>query len=121
MVIQKVNIAACLAQITEAWDPHIIGELNGQHVKAARLDGEFVFHRHDEEDEMFLVIKGSLKMAFEDSIAIVNPGEFIIVPKGVMHKPIAEQPVQILLFEPASTLNTGNLENAFTKKALKRL
>jgi mannose-6-phosphate isomerase-like protein (cupin superfamily) len=117
----KVNIADRLAKISQPWDPHIIGELNGQYVKAAKLDGEFVFHRHEEEDELFLVIKGTLKMAFEDRTETIYPGEFIIVPKGVLHKPIAEEPVEVILFEPMTTLNTGNLENDFTKKDLKRI
>ena len=121
MDIKKVNIDEALSKIANPWDPHIIGDLNGQHVKAAKLKGEFVFHHHDDEDELFLVIKGILKMAFEDKTIIVNPGEFVIVPRGVSHKPIAEEEVEILLFEPASTLNTGNLENDFTKKTLKTL
>jgi len=121
MKIKKVNIQDALSSFSDHWNPHIIGELNGQQVKAAKLKGEFVFHHHDNEDEMFMVIAGNLKMALEDEIINIKPGEFIIIPKGVSHKPIADEEVSLLLFEPASTLNTGNITNEFTKKKLKRL
>ena len=116
--MQKVNIANKLAQFADHWNPRIIGELNGQHVKAVKLKGEFVWHHHDHEDELFLVIKGKLKMAFRERTEEINEGEFIIVPRGVEHKPVADQEVEILLFEPASTLNTGNIENERTRKNL---
>jgi mannose-6-phosphate isomerase-like protein (cupin superfamily) len=119
--MDKVNISEKLSQINDYYNPRIIGELNGQDVKAVKLMGEFVWHHHDNEDELFLVIKGKLKMEFRDKIVEVMPGEFIIVPKGVEHKPVAEDEVHILLFEPASTLNTGNVENERTRKVLEKI
>ncbi len=119
--MEKVNIAEKLAKFTDHWNPRIIGELNGQQVKAAKLKGEFIFHHHDHEDELFLVIKGTLKMEFRDRTEIIKPGEFIIVPRGVEHKPVADEEVELLLFEPASTLNTGNVENERTKKHLEKI
>ena len=119
--MEKVNIAEKLSLFSDHWNPRIIGELNGQHVKAVKLQGEFVWHHHDHEDELFLVIKGKLKMEFRDKTVEINPGEFIIVPKKIEHKPVADEEVQILLFEPASTLNTGNVENERTRKHLEKL
>jgi mannose-6-phosphate isomerase-like protein (cupin superfamily) len=119
--MKTINIAEKLGLFSDYWNPRIIGELNGQQVKAVKLSGEFHFHHHDHEDEMFLVIKGILKMEFRDKTEIIKPGEFIIVPKGVEHKPVAEQEVELLLFEPASTLNTGNVENERTRKNLQRI
>ena len=121
MNMQKVNIEEKLSLFTDHWHPHIIGELNGQHVKATKLKGEFVWHHHDNEDEMFLVIRGKLKMEFRDKTVEINEGEFIIVPHGVEHKPVADEEVHILLFEPASTLNTGNIENERTRIELKKI
>lgn len=114
--MEKVNITEKLSTFTDCWHPRIVGELNGQHVKVVKLQGEFVWHQHDQEDELFLVIKGILKMEFRDKTVTVNPGEFIIVPRGVGHKPFADEETHIVLFEPASTLNTGNVENERTKK-----
>jgi len=119
--MQKVNIQEKLATFSDYWNPRIVGELNGQHVKAVKLKGEFVWHHHDHEDELFLVIKGKLKMEFREKTVEVNPGEFIIVPRGVEHKPVADEEVELLLFEPASTLNTGNVENERTRKALEKI
>ena len=119
--MDKVNISEKLSHFNDHYNPRIIGELNGQYVKAVKLMGEFVWHHHDNEDELFLVIKGKLKMEFRDKIVEVMPGEFIIVPKGVEHKPVAEDEVHILLFEPASTLNTGNVENERTRKVLEKI
>ena len=119
--MKKVNIEEKLGTFSDHWNPRIIGELNGQFVKAVKLKGEFVWHHHDNEDELFLVIKGTLKMEFRDRIEEVNEGEFIIVPRGVEHKPVANEEVSILLFEPASTLNTGNVENEKTRKTLERI
>ena len=119
--MEKINIAEKLSRFTDHWNPRIIGELNGQQVKAAKLKGEFFFHHHENEDEMFLVVKGTLKMEFRDKTEIIKPGEFIIVPKGVEHKPVADEEVELLLFEPASTLNTGNVENEQTKKHLQKI
>lgn len=119
--MEKVNINQKLNLFNDHWNPRIIGELNGQEVKAAKLKGEFLFHQHEHEDELFLIIKGTLKMEFRDRTEIINEGEFIIVPKGVEHKPIAEEEVHLLLFEPATTLNTGNIENERTKKHLEKI
>jgi mannose-6-phosphate isomerase-like protein (cupin superfamily) len=119
--MEKVNIAEKLSRFSDHWNPRIIGELNGQQVKAAKLKGEFFFHQHEQEDEMFLIVKGTLKMEFRDRTEILKPGEFIIVPKGVEHKPVADEEVELLLFEPASTLNTGNIENERTKKHLEKI
>lgn len=119
--MEKVNIAEKLSQFTDHWNARIIGELNGQLVKAVKLKGEFIWHHHDNEDELFLVISGTLKMKFRDRTEIIKPGEFIIVPHGVEHKPVADEEVEILLFEPASTLNTGNVENERTKKHLDKI
>ena len=121
MEIRKVNLQEIFSKFSDYWNPRIIGELNGQQVKAAKLKGEFVFHHHDDEDEMFLVIEGNLKIAFEDKSVDVNPGEFIIIPKGVEHKPIAEEEVHLLLFEPTSTLHTGNVRHELTKDKLEKL
>ena len=119
--MEKINIAEKLNQFKDHWNPRIIGELNGQHVKAVKLKGEFIWHHHDHEDELFLVVKGILKMQFRDRTETIKPGEFIIVPHGVEHKPVADEEVEILLFEPASTLNTGNIENERTKKHLEKI
>lgn len=119
--MEKINITEKLSHFTDHWNPRIIGELNGHQIKAAKLKGEFFFHHHEHEDELFLVIKGTLKMEFRDKTILIHPGEFLIVPRGVDHKPIAEEEVELLLFEPASTLNTGNIENERTKKDLQRI
>jgi len=119
--MKKVSIEEKLGTFSDHWNPRIIGELNGQYVKAVKLKGEFVWHHHDNEDELFLVIKGTLKMEFRDRIEEVKEGEFIIVPRRVEHKPVANEEVHILLFEPASTLNTGNVENEKTRKTLERI
>ena len=121
MKTKVINISEKLAQFSDHWNPRVIGELNGQQVKAAKLHGAFDFHHHDNEDEMFLVIKGTLIMEFKDYSKTINPGEFIIVPRGVSHKPVAEEEVEILLFEPASTLNTGNIVNDRTVQNLEHL
>lgn len=119
--MQKVNISEKLALFSDHWNPRVIGELNGQQVKAAKLKGEFHFHHHDHEDELFLIIKGTLKMEFRDKTVTIHAGEFLIVPRGVEHKPVADEEVELLLFEPASTLNTGNIENERTRKNLEHI
>jgi mannose-6-phosphate isomerase-like protein (cupin superfamily) len=111
---QAVNLAQKFSLFVDHWQPHVVGELNGQHVKLVKLLGEFVWHHHDHEDELFLVLHGRLRMEFADGHRDIGPGEFIIVPRGVEHRPVAEQEVHILLFEPASTLNTGNVRNERT-------
>jgi mannose-6-phosphate isomerase-like protein (cupin superfamily) len=119
--MEKVNIREKLNLFSDHWNPRIVAELNGQYVKAVKLKGEFVWHHHDAEDELFLVVKGKLKMEFRDKTVEVNEGEFIVVPRMVEHRPVAEQEVEILLFEPATTLNTGNVENERTKKHLEKI
>lgn len=119
--MEKINLEQKLSLFSDHWNPRIVGELNGQHVKLAKLKGEFVWHHHDHEDELFFVLKGKLRMEFRDKSVEVKPGEMIIVPRGVQHKPVAEEEVHIMLFEPASTLNTGNIENERTRKELERL
>ena len=119
--MKKINISQKLAQFKDHWNPRIIGELNQQHVKIAKLKGEFIWHKHDDEDEMFLVLKGTLKIEFRDRTETIQENEIIIVPKGVEHKPIAEQEVSIMLFEPATTINTGDLDNERTRKNLEYL
>ncbi len=114
--MDKVNIQEKLNLINDYWNPRIVGELNGQQVKLVKFKGPFIWHKHDNEDEMFFVIKGSFTMEFRNKKTEINEGEFIIVPKGVEHKPAAENEVHVLLFEPASTLNTGNVENEMTIK-----
>ena len=116
-----INIAEKFDSFTEHWNPKIIAEFNGQHIRIAKLKGEFVWHSHENEDEMFLVIKGTLIIGFRDGDKVLNEGEFLVVPKGVEHKPFAEEEVSIMLFEPASVLNTGNIDNEFTVKNLDRI
>jgi mannose-6-phosphate isomerase-like protein (cupin superfamily) len=119
--MEKVNLAEKLAQLTERWSPRIVGELNGQHVKLAKLEGEFVWHHHAEEDELFLVLAGHLDIELEGRTIGLDPGELFIVPRGVPHRPVAAGEVHVLLFEPASTRNTGNVRNALTVEAPARL
>lgn len=119
--MEKVNLEQKLSLFSDHWSPKIVGELNGQHVKLAKLKGEFVWHKHDHEDELFFVIKGSFKMEYRDRTVVVNENEFLIVPKGVEHRPVADEEVSIMLFEPASTLNTGDAESELTKHNLDRI
>lgn len=119
--MDKVNVAQKLSLFSEHWSPKVVGELNGQQVKLVKLQGEFVWHKHDEEDELFYVIKGVLTMEFRDKTVVINEGEFIIVPRGTEHRPVAAEEVAIMLFEPASTLNTGNVEDDLTKYELERI
>ena len=120
-LIPKVNIREKLALFHDPWSPRIVGELNGQHVKLVKFQGEFVWHKHDNEDELFLVIKGRFRMEFRDRYVWLEEGEFLIVPRGVEHRPVAEDEVYVLLFEPATTLNTGNVVNELTIQELERL
>lgn len=120
--MEKVNIAEKFTGISDYWNPRIAGELNGQMVKLVKFKGPFTWHHHDHEDELFLVVKGSFDMEFRDKTVTLREGEFIIVPRGVEHRPNAREEVEVLLFEPASTLNTGNSEeSALTKKNLERI
>lgn len=119
--MDKVNLSEKFRQISEFWSPRIIGELNGQQVKISKIQGEFIWHHHDAEDELFLVIHGRLDMHLRDRIVSIGEGEFFIVPRGVEHKPVAEAETHILLFEPAGTLNTGNVRNERTRESPERL
>lgn len=118
---EKVNLAEKFSHIREYWKPYIAGELNGQMVKLDKLKGEFVWHHHENEDEMFLVVKGQFRIEFRDKVVKLKEGEFIVVPRGVEHKPVADEECWILLFEPASTLNTGNVVNERTVQELQRV
>jgi mannose-6-phosphate isomerase-like protein (cupin superfamily) len=117
----RVNIAEKLSLFDEQWSPKIVGELNGQHVKLVKLSGEFVWHHHDDEDEMFLVVDGRFRMEFRDREVWIEEGEFIVVPRGVEHRPVAEEEASVMLFEPASTLNTGNVTGSMTVAKLERI
>ena len=119
--MKTVNIAQKFSQFDEHWSPKILGEINESYVKAVRFQGEFVWHHHDNEDEMFLVVEGRMRMKFRDHEEVVSPGEFIIVPRGVEHLPVADEEAQVLLFEPKSTLNTGNVTNERTLPQLERI
>lgn len=119
--MDKVNVHDKLSLISGYWDPKIVGELNGQYVKLVKFKGEFVWHKHDNEDEMFYVLKGNFKMELRDKTIVINENEFIIIPKGVEHKPVADEEVSVMLFEPATTLNTGNVLNELTKNKLERI
>ena len=121
MNLESINIQDKLSQFSDHWNPRIVGELNGQHVKIAKIKGEFIWHKHDNEDEMFLVLSGTLKIEFRDKTVEIKENEFIVVPRGVEHRPIAEQEVSIMLFEPISTVNTGALENKLTKTNLEKI
>jgi mannose-6-phosphate isomerase-like protein (cupin superfamily) len=107
--MEKVDLREKLALIDERWSPRIVGELNGQHVKLAKLEGEFVWHRHAEEDELFLVLEGRLAIHLRDRVVELEPGQLFVVPRGVEHKPVADGEVHVLLFEPVSTRNTGDV------------
>ena len=107
MTVKKINLADKLASFSESWSPKIIAELNGQHVKVAKLEGAFVWHAHENEDELFMVIRGTLDLEFRDHTVTFGPGELVVVPRGVEHRPVAREVVEVLLFEPATTVNTG--------------
>jgi mannose-6-phosphate isomerase-like protein (cupin superfamily) len=119
--MEKINLAKKLSTFGDYSNPRIVGELNGQQVKLVKFKGEFVWHHHEKEDELFSVVKGCFVMHLRNKIITVNAGEFIIMPKGVEHKPVANEEVEIMLFEPATTLNTGNIENELTKKNLRHI
>jgi mannose-6-phosphate isomerase-like protein (cupin superfamily) len=119
--MEKVSLAEKLGQFTERWSPRVVGELNGQHVKVAKLEGEFVWHYHENEDELFLVLRGHLDIHLQGRVVGLDPGEFVIVPRGVEHKPVASGEVHVLLLEPASTLNTGNVRNERTVESPARI
>jgi mannose-6-phosphate isomerase-like protein (cupin superfamily) len=110
--MQKVNVDEKLALFSDHWRPKIVGELNGQHVKLVKFKGPFVWHLHENEDEMFLVVHGRFRIEFRDRNVELGEGEFLIVPRGVEHRPVADEEVSVMLFEPATTLNTGNVHDA---------
>jgi mannose-6-phosphate isomerase-like protein (cupin superfamily) len=112
--MEKVNIEEKLSHFHDHWNPRIVGDLNGQHVKLVKFQGEFIWHHHENEDELFLVIKGRFRMDFRDHPLWLEEGEFLIVPRGVEHRPVAPDEVHVLLFEPVSTLNTGNVSDKLT-------
>jgi mannose-6-phosphate isomerase-like protein (cupin superfamily) len=129
--MNKVNLLEKLSLINDHWNPRIVGELNGQYVKLVKFEGPFTWHHHENEDEMFLVVKGRFRMEFRDTDGDPNQnvlreiwleeGEFCVVPRGIEHRPVADEEAHVLLFEPATTLNTGNVENEFTRQKLGRL
>jgi mannose-6-phosphate isomerase-like protein (cupin superfamily) len=119
--MDKVNLAEKFTLFNEYWSPKIVGELNGQQVKLVKFQGEFVWHKHDEEDELFFVVKGNFVMELRDKNIEINEGEFFIVPRGVEHRPVAEKEVWVMLFEPASTVNTGNVLDEKTKTELEKI
>ena len=119
--MDKVNLTEKFALFSECWSPKIVGELNGQQVKLVKFTGEFVWHKHDEEDELFFVVKGNFVMELRDKNIEINEGDFFIVPRGVEHRPVAEKEVWVMLFEPASTLNTGNVMDEKTKIELEKI
>ena len=112
--MDKVNVAEKFDSFSEHWQPRIISEVNGQALKAAKIQGEFIWHSHDDGEELFWVVKGTMKMCFRDREVLVGPGEVIVVPKGVEHKPVADEEVHIVMIEPADMLNTGNVESERT-------
>lgn len=116
--MDKINIKEKFTLFNDHWSPKIIGELNGQQVKLAKVQGEFIWHSHENEDELFYIIKGNLKLEFRDKIVELGPGEMYIIPKGVEHKPIAEGEVHLMLFEPAATKHTGDVKHKLTVEKL---
>ena len=119
--MHKVNLTEKLKLIDEYWSPGLVGELNDQVVKLAKLKGEFIWHKHETEDEMFLVLKGRLVIRLRDRDVTLNEGEFLIIPHGVEHKPVAEEETHIMLFEPATTVNTGNVRSQLTKEHIESI
>ncbi len=122
MKIEKINISEKLDLFHDHWNPRIVGELNGQHVKLAKFQGEFVWHKHDNEDELFYVLEGEFDMELRDKTITISKGDLIIIPKGVEHCPVAKNEVHVMLFEPATTLNTGNNSTSeLTRKNLDKI
>jgi Cupin domain. len=124
--MQKINLQQKLSLINDHWNPRIAGELNGQYIKFVKFKGPFTWHHHENEDELFMVVQGRFRMDYRDETESdqsiwIEQGEMIIVPRGVEHCPVAEEECEVLLFEPASTLNTGNTENEFTRKNLDQI
>ena len=120
-MLQKVSLSSAFARFADHWSPKVVGELNGQQVKLVKFSGPFVWHHHDHEDELFLVVKGRFRMELRDGTVELGEGELLVVPRGVEHRPVADEEVHVLLFEPATTLNTGNVRNERTVETLERL
>ena len=121
MINDKVNLNEKLALFSDYWNPRIVGELNGQQVRLVKFKGEFVWHKHDNEDEMFYVLKGKFKMELRDKAIELHEHEFIVVPRGVEHRPVADDEVSVMLFEPATTVNTGNTKGELTRGTLEKI
>lgn len=119
--MEKINLREKLAGFSDHWNPRIVAELNGQHVKLVKFVGPFVWHHHENEDELFLVVKGRFRMELRDRDVWLEEGDFLVVPRGVEHRPVAEEEVHVLLFEPASTVNTGNVKDERTRHQLERI
>jgi mannose-6-phosphate isomerase-like protein (cupin superfamily) len=119
--MEKINLKEKFSLFRDHWKPKIVGELNGQHVKLVKFSGPFEWHHHEHEDELFLVIKGWFHMEFRDRRIRLEEGEFLVVPRGVEHRPVADEEVHVLLFEPAGTLNTGNVRTERTTTVLDRI
>lgn len=119
--MNKINIEQALSTFSDHWNPRVLAQLNGQDVRVAKIEGTFDWHHHQNEDELFLVIKGRLEMRFRDRVEVLEPGELIVVPRGVDHQPHADEECSILLFEPSGTLNTGNVESERTRHGLKAI
>jgi mannose-6-phosphate isomerase-like protein (cupin superfamily) len=119
--MEKVNIGEKLALFSDHWNPRVVGELNGQHVKLVKFQGEFVWHDHAAEDELFLVVRGNFRMEFRDRSVTLKAGEFLIVPRGVEHRPVADQEVEVMLFEPAQIKHTGDVESELTVHQFERI
>jgi mannose-6-phosphate isomerase-like protein (cupin superfamily) len=119
--MQKVNLSEKFSLFQDYWNPRIAGELNGQQVKLVKFKGEFVWHKHDHEDELFFVVSGSFRMELRDKVIDLHEGEFLVVPKGVEHRPVADEEVSVMLFEPATTLNTGDAKGDLTKETLDKI
>lgn len=118
---EKVNLAEKFSRFHDYWSPKVVGELNDSYVKLVKLKGEFIWHHHEDEDELFLVVKGRLQMRLRDGDIWLDEGEFVVIPRGVEHLPVAPEEVQVVLFEPKSTLNTGNVRGEHTVETLERL
>ncbi len=119
--MDKVNVLGAFNKVEGYWNPTVAGALNGQEVKLVKFKGPFTWHHHENEDELFYVVKGSFVMEMRDKNITLHEGDFLVVPKGVEHRPNADEEVWVMLFEPATTLNTGNVENEFTKHRLDKL
>jgi mannose-6-phosphate isomerase-like protein (cupin superfamily) len=120
-MLDKVSLPAAFARVSGHWNPHVAGELNGQQVKLVKFVGAFAWHHHEHEDELFLVVRGRFRMELRDGVVELGEGDFLVVPRGVEHRPVADEEAHVLLFEPASTLNTGNVRNELTRERLERI